>query len=132
MATIIHIKDAPKGWKTNSKYIYIGRGSKFGNPFIIGEDGNREEVCYKHGLWLERWILYKDEITIKGYNNKRVIESLHELEDKILVCFCKPLQCHGDILIDLLILSKLNVNISNSNTECQNCREKFLKDKLDG
>jgi len=108
MTTIIHIKDTPKGWRDNPKYKYIGRGSKFGNPFIIDEDGNREEVCYKHRSWLERWILYRDEITIKGYSNKRVIESLYELEDKILICFCKPSQCHGDTLIELL--SKLNIN----------------------
>ena len=28
--------------------IYIGRGSKWGNPFIIGQDGNREEVINKY------------------------------------------------------------------------------------
>ena len=28
--------------------VYIGRGSKWGNPFRIGEDGNRATVIAKH------------------------------------------------------------------------------------
>ena len=28
--------------------VYIGRGSKWGNPFIIGRDGNRKEVIDKY------------------------------------------------------------------------------------
>lgn len=28
--------------------VYIGRPSKFGNPFSIGKDGDRIEVCQKH------------------------------------------------------------------------------------
>ena len=31
--------------------VYIGRGSIFGNPFRIGEDGNREEVIEKYRQW---------------------------------------------------------------------------------
>ena len=27
--------------------IYIGRGSPWGNPFVIGEHGTRDEVCDK-------------------------------------------------------------------------------------
>lgn len=32
--------------------IYIGRPSKWGNPFIIGRDGTREEVVAKYEAWL--------------------------------------------------------------------------------
>jgi hypothetical protein len=28
--------------------IYIGRGTKYGNPFKIGRDGTREEVIQKY------------------------------------------------------------------------------------
>lgn len=31
---------------------YIGRPSKYGNPFVIGKDGTREEVIAKYQQWL--------------------------------------------------------------------------------
>ena len=31
--------------------IYIGRGSKWGNPFVIGKDGSREEVVEKYRVF---------------------------------------------------------------------------------
>ncbi|MEW6663042.1 MAG: DUF4326 domain-containing protein [Bacillota bacterium] len=68
--------------------VYIGRPSKWGNPFIIGRDGTREEVINKY----ESWILKQPEL----------MTSLHELRGKTLVCFCKPKPCHGDVLIKLI------------------------------
>ena len=68
--------------------IYIGRPSKWGNPFQIGKDGSREEVIEKY----RKWILKKPEL----------LNSLHELKNKRLGCFCKPLACHGDVLIELI------------------------------
>ena len=68
--------------------IYIGRGSKWGNPFKIGQDGTREEVIEKY----REWIMSQPEL----------LNSLHELKGKRLGCFCKPKKCHGDVLIDLL------------------------------
>ena len=32
--------------------VYIGRPSKWGNPFRIGPDGNREEVIRKYRDWI--------------------------------------------------------------------------------
>jgi hypothetical protein len=32
--------------------VYIGRPSKWGNPFVVGRDGNRLEVIKKYRLWL--------------------------------------------------------------------------------
>ncbi len=65
--------------------IYIGRPSKWGNPFSIGKDGTREEVMQKY----ENYLL----------NNLNLMNSLYELKDKVLGCWCKPKICHGDILI---------------------------------
>lgn len=71
--------------KNKSKYdTYIGRGSKWGNPFIIGKHGNREEVVLKY----TKYILANDSL----------LNSLHELDHKILGCYCSPKLCHGDIL----------------------------------
>lgn len=69
---------------------YIGRGSKWGNPFVIGTDGNREQVIAKYKQWITQG------------NGKHLLNDLHELYGKTLGCFCKPQACHGDVLIELL------------------------------
>jgi hypothetical protein len=68
--------------------IYIGRPSKWGNPFQIGKDGNRQEVIRKY----REYILSNDEL----------LKDLHELKGKTLGCWCKPSSCHGDVLVDLI------------------------------
>jgi len=67
--------------------IYIGRPSKWGNPFSIGKDGSREEVIAK----------YRDYIMLKP----ELLADLPELKGKVLACWCSPLSCHGDILVEL-------------------------------
>jgi hypothetical protein len=80
MTTVVHCKKELYD-------VYIGRPSKWGNPFSISKDGTRREVIKK----------YKNYIL----NNKKLMNDLHELEGKILGCWCKPKACHGDILIEL-------------------------------
>ena len=82
--------------------IYIGRGSRWGNPFRIGRYSTREEAVDKHMNWLQQWIKYKKRIVIDGYDNRWVIGHLKQLERKALGCFCFPLPCHGDNLITLV------------------------------
>lgn len=67
--------------------VYIGRGSKWGNPFVIDKDGSRSDVIAKY----EEYILGKPEL----------LAQLHELKGKDLVCYCAPQACHGDILVRL-------------------------------
>jgi hypothetical protein len=68
--------------------IYIGRGSKWGNPFIIGKDGDRAEVIEKYCHWI--------------CANTELLSHLHELVGHDLWCFCRPFLCHGDALMILL------------------------------
>jgi hypothetical protein len=63
---------------------YIGRGSKWGNPFVIGKDGSRDEVIAKYEAYLV---------------SSGLIDDIHELRGRNLVCYCAPLRCHGDILL---------------------------------
>lgn len=76
--------------KRMQKYdVYIGRGSKWGNPFIIGKDGDREEVIEKYAEWIK--------------TQPHLLNSLHELRGKRLGCFCRPWHhCHGDVLVELI------------------------------
>jgi hypothetical protein len=68
--------------------VYIGRPSIFGNPFIIGKDGTREEVIQKY----REWILTQPQI----------LDKLQELRGKKLGCWCSPKKCHGDVLVELI------------------------------
>lgn len=77
--------------KKHSEYdVYIGRGSEWGNPFIIGKDGTREEVIEKYRERLEAAILSDPTFILK----------LEQLKGKRLGCFCKPKACHGDVLVE--------------------------------
>jgi hypothetical protein len=68
--------------------VFIGRGSKWGNPFPIRKDRTRKQAVDMY----EKWIKLKPEL----------MESLHELEGKVLGCWCdKEELCHGDVLIKL-------------------------------
>lgn len=68
--------------------VYIGRGSKWGNPFVIGKHGDRDEVIDMY----EEWLL----------NNPELLDQIDELIGKDLWCFCKPKRCHGDVLVKLV------------------------------
>jgi hypothetical protein len=67
--------------------VYIGRPSKWGNPFVIGKDGSRTEVVSKYEAWL--------------LQQPTLLASLPELKDKSLSCWCSPHACHGDVLFKL-------------------------------
>lgn len=69
--------------------IYIGRGDVWGNPYIVNNITTREQAIELHRQWL--WGRIK-----KGLVS---LESLAELHEKPLVCFCKPHACHGDTLL---------------------------------
>ena len=73
---------------TNSYDVYIGRGSKWGNPFRLHLDGDREQVIAKYREWIQR--------------QPELMNSLEELRGKRLGCYCALLPCHGDILVELL------------------------------
>lgn len=73
----------------NKHRAYIGRGTVFGNPFRIGVDGTREEVIAKYAAWFN--------------NNEALKRQVRDyLTGKTLVCHCKPLACHGDVIANYL------------------------------
>ena len=69
--------------------IYIGRPSKWGNPFAIGPDGSRERVLAKYRAWLT--------------TQPALIEAAkRELTGHDLVCWCAPQACHGHVLREVI------------------------------
>jgi hypothetical protein len=71
--------------------VYIGRPSKWGNPF-----------SHKDGTLAEFRVATRDEAVdayaewIKGQPD--LLAALPELKGKTLGCWCKPQRCHGDVL----------------------------------
>jgi hypothetical protein len=82
-------KDAPPD------VVFIGRADRFGrwpaskwqNPYREGRDGTREEVIGKFREYL--------------LGNPELMADLGELRGRDLVCWCAPLPCHGDVLLEL-------------------------------
>lgn len=72
---------------------YIGRPSIFGNPYVIGKHGTRDEVIDRHrGEFLQR-IIMDDEF------RREVLK----LKNGALSCFCAPdNRCHGETYIEYL------------------------------
>ena len=78
--------------KSTPTYEYIGRGSYWGNPYSMYEEGDdREEVIRK----------YKYDFDYEKFPNKEKSE-VYKLAGKRLGCFCKPQVCHGDVLAEYL------------------------------
>ena len=93
MVKVLNVRDV--GSEDTDTQVYIGRMSRWGNPFVINVDGTREECIVKYKEWIQ---------TIPS-----LMRDLHLLEGKDLVCWCAPLPCHGDVLLDLLDRKRNNL-----------------------
>lgn len=80
------VLNAKKVGRHQEGAVYIGRPSKWGNPFVIGADGDRDEVIRKYEELIKSTPRFCEEI-------KR------ELKGRDLICWCHPSPCHGDVLI---------------------------------
>ena len=67
--------------------VYVGRPSKWGNPYGIGPDGTREEVVAKYAEYIK--------------TQPELLAALSELKGKDLMCWCSPAACHADVLLAL-------------------------------
>ena len=107
--------DNLKEWISNRNHVYIGhRGVVFidhhrfpktqlnywTNPFLIDRSidpngSNRNEVMKKYKKYITKKII-----------DENLYKELAKLKGKTLGCWCKPLKCHGDVLVSLI--EKLN------------------------
>lgn len=69
--------------------VRIDRSTRYGNPFVLGEDGDRDDVCDSYE---RHYLPHKPSITDR-------IDA-GELTGKVLICHCYPQRCHGDCLAD--------------------------------
>jgi hypothetical protein len=85
MCRVLNVRQVGK--RPAADRVYVGRPSKWGNPFVIGRDGTRDEVMAKYRDWILR--------------QPALVAALHELRGKHLVCWCAPGRCHAEVLIEL-------------------------------
>lgn len=78
---------------------YIGRPRTLGNPYVIGRDGPREEVIALYKRWLWREMKAGGKVLAKMRDLLATAQSAQGLQ---LICHCKPLPCHGDVIADAL------------------------------
>lgn len=94
ITTVINLKREPQyaAKKSTRSYEYIGRGSYWGNPYSMYENGeSREEVIRK----------FKYDFDYDKFPNKKKSE-VEKLRGKTLGCYCSPAPCHGDVLANFL------------------------------
>lgn len=84
---VVHCKHEPFD-------VYIGRPSKWGNPFSHKDGtlakfkvGSRDEAVEAYARWIQ--------------TQPELLAALPELRGQVLGCWCAPQRCHGDVLSEL-------------------------------
>lgn len=68
--------------------VYVGRGTRWGNPFKIGRDGDRDKCIRAYRIMVE--------------SHAPTVQAIRrELRGKDLVCWCAPEPCHADVLLEI-------------------------------
>lgn len=96
-----------KGWRMPEGAVYVGRPTKWGNPFRARvpqdeKDGTQAAVCC---VWFRRWLSGEDGLGMAttGAGGLALAQAAREeLRGKNLACWCPPgISCHADILIEI-------------------------------
>lgn len=107
----------PKVWNKRDPNVpkdavYVGRPTKWGNPFKIGIHGDRDKVVELFRIVAEHIMVpfvEQDSTLSIGFNNEEAnnwkltfdADDIRELKGKDLVCWCAPLACHADVLLKI-------------------------------
>jgi len=70
--------------------VYVGRPTKYGNPFVVGEHGRQGECVELFREWI-----WRDE---QEWLRTQAARELNGLD---LVCWCAPKPCHADVLLEI-------------------------------
>lgn len=109
---VIHLRRCPRYWQHDFRYVYIGRPGRngkgpWGNPFKLATGGDRVEVLGQY----RRWLILRLE------SEPELRKAVAGLAGRILVCFCSPQKCHGDVLAEFADRLAADVNCSLEDAE---------------
>lgn len=93
------LNDAPRVWNKRDPNVprdavYVGRPTKWGNPYSYLSGMRAVKVATR----AEAIELYRQRIV---YDPDLLAEAKRELRGKHLVCWCAPLPCHADVLLEI-------------------------------
>ena len=87
-----------KGWKMPENTVYVGRPTKYGNPFIANFVEPISNLFITNEMAVGRFESYFNNLS--PTDKEKIIE---DLKGKNLACFCpldKP--CHADFLLEIV------------------------------
>lgn len=88
-----------KGWRMPPDTIYVGRGSRFGNPYNWREGVEVGNEAWAKGAAVE---LYREWLRNGRGPSAPTDEEIAALRGRNLACWCKPDEpCHADVLLAL-------------------------------
>ena len=103
-----------KGWRMPENTVYVGRGSRWGNPYVVEQVGRKpghdwivtldhQDQVFRH-VWRlnavrEAVVMFRRALT-RGWHG--LDPDVSTLAGKDLACWC-PLDqpCHADVLLEL-------------------------------
>lgn len=94
---IADLRQLENGWWLDPRYAYVGRAragldGRFGNPFKLSREEDRERVLALYRNWFLR------EVERDADFRAAVLA----LRGKILVCHCHPRRCHAEVILEWL------------------------------
>lgn len=87
-----------KGWRMPEGAVYVGRPTRWGNPWTIRGDAERVASLHRYAIEKQEVFLWPWEYG----NMPSHAEIRAELAGKDLVCWCSESQpCHADVLLEI-------------------------------
>jgi hypothetical protein len=105
MNKVVHVKVSPYDMYIGRRFGGATPHAHFGNPFshktgtlasVVLETREAAVNAYR------QWLLGEAYEHVEPVRRRWILNNLHLLKDKVLGCYCKPLACHGDVLIELI------------------------------
>lgn len=99
-----------RGWKMPANTVYVGRPTRYGNPFVVGRDGKVADCMYLYTLLANGYLCLGMKATIEEQERaqRAMRDAKKYLRGKNLACWCplidkdgKPVPCHADILLKI-------------------------------
>ena len=92
---VVHCK------RHTGEHFYAARPTIYGNPWVLGPDGTRDEVCDRYDTWLRTGRDFGHPEATEARRSE-ILASLPALRGQTLACFCAPQRCHCETLIALI------------------------------
>lgn len=97
------------GWRLPPNTIKVDRSSKWGNPFVIGQDGTREQCVRWFELLMGGMVCMSLDVHPRTQREyfEMVQRDRHQLVGKNLACWCPiNVPCHADVLLKIAAKTK--------------------------